>query len=404
MTAARRDRRSARGSTRGRALVRWFRRRARPLPWRRHPDPYRTWVAEVLLQQTRVEQAAPYFERFVRRFPSVRALARASEAQVLKVWEGAGYYARARHLRSAARRVAARPGGALPRSIEELEALPGVGPYIARAIASLAFGAPVVALEANGLRVAARWSLERGDVRRSAVRRRLERRLLAELPSRSPGTFNEALMELGETICRPVAPACGRCPVAGRCRAYRELDDPATLPRRRGHAPRPLVRAAVVALEADGRWLVQPRPRRGLLGGLWEFPGGKIAPDERPPAAAARELREETGLAAPSLVPVGVVRHAYSHFAVELHVFRGRLARRVPPRNARARWLTAESFARRPRPRATEKVVALLRATAHRSGGGAPPGSGSRPGRTRASAPAAAALRRRRSPPRGTIA
>ncbi len=381
-TPRRRDR--PRGSARGRRLVRWFRRHARPLPWRRDPSPYRTWVAEALLQQTRVAQALPYFERFVRRFPTVRALACATEAEVLKAWEGAGYYARARHLHAAARRLSARSDGELPRRVDELESLPGVGPYIARAIASCAFGVPVVALEANGLRVAARLTREEGDLRRGEVRRRLERRLAADLPPESPGPFNEALMELGETICRPRTTDCGRCPLADGCRAHRELDDPAAIPRARRRAPVPLVRAAVVALESQGRWLVQPRPRRGLLGGLWEFPGGKVASREGYRAAAVRELREETGLTAPELTEAGVVRHAYSHVRVELHVFRGRLPRMTPPRGSRARWLSAEAFARRPRPRATEKVVALLESTARPRRKAAYPGSGSRPGRTRA--------------------
>ncbi|HEY6238833.1 MAG TPA: A/G-specific adenine glycosylase, partial [Thermoplasmata archaeon] len=196
-----------------RALLRWFDRHRRPLPWRRDRDPYRIWVAEVLLQQTRVAQAQPYFDRFIARFPTVGSLARAPLTDVLKVWEGAGYYARARHLHAAARWVVRDGGGRLPQEVAALEELPGVGPYIARAIASLAFDVDVVALEANGLRVAARWTLERGDLRRSAVRRRLEAALSDRRSRRRPGAFNEALMELGETVCLPVAPRCGACPV-----------------------------------------------------------------------------------------------------------------------------------------------------------------------------------------------
>ncbi len=347
----------------GRRLVRWFREHRRPLPWRRDRDPYHLWVAEALLQQTRVAQAAPYYERFVRRFPTVEALARASLDDVLKAWQGAGYYARARHLHAAARSVVSAHAGVVPRSVPELEALPGVGPYLARAIAALAYGAPVIALEANGLRVAARWSLERGDLRNGRVRSRLERTLAAALPPEAAAEFNEAVMELGETVCTPVGPDCPGCPVRRACRAYRETDDPSAVPRRRPRPRRPHVRAALVVLRDGPRWLVQRRAPSDLLGGLWEFPGGKIAPGERPEAAARRELAEETGLRAGPLEYRGIVRHAYSHFTVELHVYEGsiaRRARRLAP--GRQRWVTPGEFRRLPIPKATEKVARMVTA------------------------------------------
>ncbi len=346
-----------------RALLHWFRRNRRPLPWRRDRDPYRIWIAEVLLQQTRVDQARPYFERFVATFPNVRALARAPVGRVLKVWQGAGYYARAHHLHAAAREIVRDRGGRLPATVPELESLPGVGPYIARAVASLAFGVPVVTLEANGQRVAARWTLERGDPRTPAVRRRLEEALAARLPPRDAGAYNEALMELGETICRPVGPDCARCPVARWCRAYLETGDPGAFPRARRRARRPHVRAAVVVLVRGGRWLVQRRAPGGLLGGLWEFPGGRLEPGESPEAAARRELREETGLRAGPLRDRGVVRHAYSHFTVELHVFEGTaLGRRAARAGGGRRWVRPDELRRLPIPRATEKIVDRLAA------------------------------------------
>jgi A/G-specific adenine glycosylase len=342
-------------------LLRWFSRHRRALPWRTDRDPYRIWVAEVLLQQTRVDQAVPYFERFVREFPSVRALAAAPLDRVLKLWQGAGYYARARHLHAAAREVVRRHGGRLPRRVEELERLPGVGPYIARAIASLAFGVPVVALEANGLRVAARWTREAGDLRRPVVRRRLAAALAANLPRGSAGRFNEAIMELGETVCRPRAPRCDRCPIADGCRAFGELADPASIPEVRRRPKRPHVRAAVVVLSHAGKWLVQRRPARRLLGGLWEFPGGRIEAGESPRAAARRELFEETGLRVGALRPHGVVRHAYSHFTVELHVFEGTLGTGpAASRSGARRWVRPADLARLPVPKATEKIAARL--------------------------------------------
>lgn len=344
-----------------RALLRWFDEHRRPLPWRRDRDPYRIWVAEVLLQQTRVAQALPYYERFLTRFPTVQALARAPLPHVLKVWEGAGYYGRARRLHQAAREVVAEHAGRLPRSSAELQRLPGVGPYIARAIASLAFDEDVIAVEANGLRVAARWSLERGDPRGTPVRRRLEGVLTRRRSRARPGAYNEAVMELGETVCRPVRPRCGSCPVARSCRAYRELDDPGTIPRRRPRGARPHVVAAVAIVERDGRWLVQRRAPGGLLGGLWEFPGGKVEAGETAEVACRREVLEETGVRIGALEPLGVVHHAYSHFSVELHLFRGRLrGRGVRGKRSDLRWLTPTEFARLPRPVATAKAVATL--------------------------------------------
>ncbi len=343
------------------ALVGWFRRTRRPLPWRQDRDPYRVWVAEVLLQQTRVDQVVPYYERFLRAFPDVRALANAPLARVLKVWQGAGYYARAHHLHAAAREIVRTHGGKLPATVAELEELPGVGPYIARAVASLAFGVPTVALEANGLRVAARWTLERGDLRSPVVRRRLEAELASHLPTRDPGAYNEAIMELGETICRPAAPECERCPVSRWCRAYRETDEPGAIPPPRPRARPPHVRAAVVVLERDGRWLVQRRAPGGLLGGLWEFPGGHIERGETPEAAARRELREETGFTAGALRSRGVVRHAYSHFSVELHVFVGTLAGAAASRTSLGRrWVRPAELRRLPLPKATEKIADRL--------------------------------------------
>ncbi|MCI4335571.1 MAG: A/G-specific adenine glycosylase [Thermoplasmata archaeon] len=345
------------------ALLRWYEREHRPLPWRTDRDPYRIWIAEVLLQQTRVAQAIPYYERFVTRYPDVTALARASEEEVLKVWEGAGYYARARNLRRAAVEVVDRFAGRVPASVAELRGLPGIGPYIASAVASLAFNAPVLALEANGLRVGARLSLERGDVRARAPRQRIAKALARSLPVTDAGAFNEALMELGETICTPVRPACPRCPWASTCRARQELPDPSVLPRRSHRPKSQRVVASVVAVRRRGRWLVQRRPSTGLLGGLWELPGGKQEPGELPEDTARRELREETGLTVGSLRLAGVVRHSYTHFQVELHVFVVETPSGLGPISIgpNARWVTDAGFERLARPRATEKAMALVR-------------------------------------------
>jgi A/G-specific adenine glycosylase len=362
-----------------RRLLRWFDVHRRALPWRRDRDPYRIWVAEVLLQQTRVAQAVPFFERFIARFPDLRSLARADLEEVLKLWEGAGYYHRARHLHAAARRLAERRPARLPSTRAELAELPGVGPYIAAAVASLAFDEPVVALEANGVRVAARLRREGGDVRRPSVRRRLELELARYLSPERPGASNEAIMELGETVCLPVGPRCPVCPLRPNCRSFHELDDPGSIPRPRRGRPRPRVVAAVVVVQRRGRWLVRRRPATGLLGGLWEFPGGKPHGGESLVHAARREIREETGLAVRELVRVGVVRHAYSHFSVVLHVFRATARGRVRTErpDAPLRWVSRQEFEHLPRPTATRKALRLLPPTT-----GALRDSGSRRGRS----------------------
>jgi len=382
--------RSVRPTPRGRALRRWFDRTARALPWRVDPSPYRLWVAEVILQQTRVDQAVPSYRRFVRRFPTLRALARASRPEVLKAWQGMGYYARARHLHEAARRLVEVHGGRWPRTAAELERLPGIGPYIARAVAAQAFDEPVVALEANGLRIAARWVGERGRIDTPKVRARLTGILARDLSGQPPGRFAEAVMELGETVCTPRAPRCPACPVARYCRLRIEGLDPGRIPARRPRRRRPTHRGAVVALVRRGRYLLQRRSPGGLLGGLWELPGGHRKGRERPEETARRELREETGLAAGPLEHLGRIRHSYSHFSVELDLFRGPVEPIGAPTPSGRRWLTLSEARRLPLPKATEKALDRLEGRAF-------PGSGSRRGRRSASAPGAPGTPARRS-------
>lgn len=315
----------------------------------------------MLLQQTRVAQAVPYFERFTRRFPTLRSLAQASQEEVLKVWEGAGYYARARHLHQAAVLIAKEQGGRIPSTVPELERLPGVGPYIARAIASQAFGVAVPALESNGLRIVARWTREAHDVRVPKVRATLEAVLSRELPVSRPGAYNEAVMELGETICTLRAPRCRECPVSSLCATYRAGVDPETLPKRAPKPRRPLVRTSVIVLHHRGGILLQRRPPRGLLGGLWELPGAERRKGELPEQAVRRELREEIGITVGKVRFRGVVRHSYSHFHVELRILEGDVAGSPPPLAGHRRWVSPRELTRLPLPRATTRVLETIR-------------------------------------------
>jgi A/G-specific adenine glycosylase len=258
-------------------LLRWFQSARRDLPWRKEPrDPYRVWVSEVMLQQTRVEVVIPYYRRFVRRFPTLRSLARASLDEVLAHWSGLGYYSRARNLHRAAQIC----GKALPRTFDELRELPGFGPYTAAAVASLAYGQDVALVDGNVARVLSRVFALDGDAREQSLQKATEL-----LPSGRAGAFNEALMELGATVCSPRNPRCTECPVADACAGKGE---PGRYPARKTRKDRPLLEWAVVALRrADGAVLLSRRPEAGLFAGLWDLPesppdgvrvSGKIEP------------------------------------------------------------------------------------------------------------------------------
>jgi A/G-specific adenine glycosylase len=311
-------------------LLAWFACHARDLPWRRNRTAYRVWVAEVMLQQTRVETVTSYYERFLARFPTVRALADASLEEILRLWEGLGYYARARNLHSAAQRVVAAHGGQLPSTFEGLLDLPGVGRYIAGAVASIGFGQDVVAVDGNARRVLCRLFEIREDVTRSGVQRQLEKLAAVLLPSGRAGAFNEAMMELGATVCTPRAPRCDRCPLDELCLAFAQ-GEPEELPVRRPRRRIPHYDvAAAVTVRVDGRVLVAQRNADDMLGGLWEFPGGRREDGETFPDCLAREMCEELDVE----VEVGdlliVVKHAYTHFRITLYAFHCRLVAGEP--------------------------------------------------------------------------
>jgi A/G-specific adenine glycosylase len=302
------------------ALLAWYRRHARRLPWRGHPDPYAVWISEVMLQQTRVETVIPYFEAWMRRFPGVRVLAGASVQEVLRAWEGLGYYRRAVNLHRAARQILTTGAGRWPQTASEWRALPGIGDYTAAAIAALAFGQDEIALDGNLRRVLARWIDLPVDVRSAQGEKRLLAAARSQLPAGKAAAFNQALMDLGAVICTPRAPACEMCPVSSGCLARRRgTQGQRPVRAGRGRVPHRIVAAAV--LRRNGRVLIARRPEGGLLGGLWEFPGGKREPGESLQACLRRELREELGIRAEVGESLGAFEHAYSHFSVSVHAF-----------------------------------------------------------------------------------
>lgn len=299
-------------------LLAWFDGRRRDVPWRGERDPYLILVAEIMAQQTRIETVAPYYHRFTTRFPDVQALAGAREDEVLKLWEGLGYYARARNLLRTARTVVVEQGGEIPSTAEELRRLPGVGPYTAGAVASIAFGEPEPAVDGNARRVLCRlFDIEAPTPTRLA---RSARTLLDAARDR-PGAVNQAVMDLGSEICTPRAPRCDECPVAGACVA--RLDG--TIPDRppaRTRARRPERREAAAVIERGERVLVIRRPEDGLLGGLWDFPAVPLTGSAPARRVLSGELPTRLGLDCRIGGELRTVRHAFSHFRLHLTVHR----------------------------------------------------------------------------------
>lgn len=349
-----------------RRLLPWFARNARDLPWRSAPrPPYAVWISEIMLQQTRVDTVIPYFHRFLARFPDPAALAAAPLQDVLKLWENLGYYSRARQIHKAAKILVRDFDGKLPADPAQLAELPGLGPYTTAAIASFAFGQPLAVLDGNVIRVFSRLLALPDDVGLPATKRKLQNLADALLLRDRPAAVNEAWMELGALVCTPRAPRCPACPLRGECRAAK-LKTPATFPKKKKNMklPHKVVGAAVILNAKNQILIAQRNPEKGMLAGLWEFPGGKIAPGESMPECIARELKEEMGLAlevGPHLV---TVHHAYSHFTIELHAHFARI-RSGRPRHiecAGHAWTTRDCFDDFPFSKADHEIIRALRA------------------------------------------
>jgi A/G-specific adenine glycosylase len=330
-------------------LLAWMREARRDLPWRRNRTPYAVWISEVMLQQTQVATVVPYFDRWLDRFPDVPALATAPLDDVLKLWEGLGYYARARNLQRAAQVMVAQHGGRIPSTRAALLSLPGIGRYTAGAILSIAFGRPEPILDGNVRRVLYRVFDVAGDPRAPEIEGRLwefSTQLVRAAPPGQAGEFNEALIELGALVCTPVAPDCPNCPVADACLAFRR----GTVSLRPAKTTKPQTPyydvVAAVVLNEDGRLLIIRRHEQGLLGGLWGFPGGTVAPDEELSAAISRTVREQTALAIHTRAAVCKVKHAYTHFRITLHAFAANLeaGEAQPLTCAEVRWIATDEL------------------------------------------------------------
>ena len=297
------------------ALLHWFHANHRILPFRSDPTPYHVWLSEIMLQQTRVSAALPYYERFLAALPDIPALAACEEEKLHKLWEGLGYYSRVRNLQKAAKLVCAQYGGELPADYDALRALPGIGDYTAGAIASIAFGEPEPAVDGNLLRVAARVGGIAEDIMDARVRKRFRAMLTESIDCERPGEWNQAMMDLGATVCLPNgAPLCEKCPARAFCAAYQNgMTD--VLPVRAAKKPRRVEERTVFLLVRDGRLALRKRPAKGLLAGLWELPN---VPGNLDEAGAAITLAQ-WGLTARTLTPVGAAKHIFSHVEWDMH-------------------------------------------------------------------------------------
>ncbi len=342
-------------------LTAWSRRRARALPWRGVRDPYRIWISEIMLQQTQAATVIPYYRRFLKRFPSLKALSRAKPQSVLKVWEGLGYYTRARNLHRAALEIQNQGGGRFPRTATDWEKLPGVGRYTAAAIAAIAYNEGAAALDANARRILARVYAYRRVMRDVRSQKELSVLYQRARGSAAPGAFFQALMDLGQLVCLPRRPLCAECPISASCLSFkRGLQNQLPLRKRPVSIPHFDVTAALIL--RNGKALIARRPEGKLLGGLWEFPGGKLERGESLPACLRREIKEELGVTVVVREKILVVKHAFSHFRITLHVFRCDSLRGTPkPIGAAAvRWVCIRDLGQFPMGRADRIVAGKL--------------------------------------------
>ena len=309
------------------AVTAWFRENGRVLPWRAGRDPYRIWISEIMLQQTRIEAVIPYYHRFLERLPSVAALAACPEDELLKLWEGLGDYSRARNLKKAAEIITSRFGGEMPHTAKELAALPGIVDYTAGAIASIAFGEPAPAVDGNVLRVMTRVLGDESDIAQPAVKKRFTALLREVYPiGEKAALLTEGIMEIGERVCVPnAAPRCAFCPLRGTCVAFRE-GKTESLPVKSAKKARRVEKMTVFVLSSSGRYALCKREEPGLLAGMWEFyhlPGHLSK-------AAAKKALEREGFAPITIAPCGEARHLFTHIEWEMTGFSAEVANALP--------------------------------------------------------------------------
>jgi A/G-specific adenine glycosylase len=334
-------------------LLKWYNKHKRDLPWRRTKDPYKIWVSEMMLQQTTVAAVIPYYEKWFKLFPTVKHLAQADQQEVLKAWQGLGYYARARNLHKAAQVVTEEYQGIVPKDPVVVRKLPGFGPYSTGSVLSIAYDLPLTIIDANVRRVVMRLLALSGpaDNRQDAV---VDEFLHKVFPDKFAGDFNQALMELGALVCRSKEPLCILCPVSTFCSAYKQGKQE-IIPEPKEKIIKDI--AAVIAIiEREGKYYIQKRPPKGLLADLWEFPGGKIEGKETPAKALNREIKEELGVSVNSSKHLFDVTHYYTQFRVKLAVF-SCVVDADPKTDSTHKWVGLKNIHQYPMPSGSARIV-----------------------------------------------
>lgn len=345
------------------ALKRWYAQHKRDLPWRRTDDPYAVWISEMMLQQTQVAQARPYFERFMARFPTVHSLAVAPMADILKLWEGLGYYARARNMGRAAKQIVAEFDGRTPDELTDLLKLPGIGPYTAAAVLSIAYGKNHAVVDGNVVRVLCRLMNLQNRPDTAQTRSLLSSLADQLLEQGAAADYNQAIMELGATVCVPKNPKCGICPVKQLCKGFAELEDPSVLPAKKPKKQRPHYTETAALIWRNNNLLIVRRPEKGLLGGLWEFPGCRVEPGEAIEASLRAHLLRVYGLAVSVCRPLASPRHAFTHFSITLHGIECDWLSGDPPADDEraVRWVDLSEMGQLAFPKAQNRLIDALK-------------------------------------------
>lgn len=343
-------------------LLRWYEENRRDLPWRNVADPYAVWISEVMLQQTQVQSVIPYYGRFLKKFPNIPALANAGTDAVLRLWAGLGYYSRARNLQAAARIIVERFGGAFPGNYADILALPGIGRYTAAAIASIAFGQAYAVVDGNVSRVLTRLLGISGEPKSIAVQSRLWEAAQRLLPASRPGDFNQAVMELGATICTPRQPECSSCPWTRHCWA-RQQGRQESLPEKARGGPARKSHQAAVVVRHRGRYLILRRSSQRLLKDFWEFPSVELHNRQTASEMAARLASEACGLKINSVEPLMTVKHSITTRRIELQVFQAEVERGaiLEPNAPGRRWVGLKDLGRYAFASAAQRILAELR-------------------------------------------
>ncbi|MBO6620360.1 MAG: A/G-specific adenine glycosylase [Balneola sp.] len=344
-------------------LLAWYKEHKREMPWRGEKDPYKIWISEIMLQQTRVDQAWPYFENFMKVFPTVFDLAKADQQQVLKAWEGLGYYSRARNLHAASKMIVEDYNGKLPETYDEIIKLKGIGPYTAAAITSIAFDLPNAVVDGNVIRVITRYFGIEDDVRKTGTVKEVQSLVNKLISQERPAEFNQGMMELGATICSPHNPDCLNCPIQTGCIATK-IAKTDIIPYKSNAKKKPHKVIGVGIIEAeDGKLLIALRPEDAMLGGLWEFPGGKQEKGETIQQTVERELLEELGVEVHAYKEFMTLKHTYSHFSITMHAWFCKLISGTlePKSSQEIRWVERSELEEYPFPKAnkvlTEKLI-----------------------------------------------